>query len=152
MLVLGVDPGIKNTGFCLIDKNVEVIESGVVPANIDTVNRFTEFNPDVVAIERFVSYKGKFVDLELINRFIGMLEYAFSSKHVILVKAIDWQIGILKDEKSLPKKFSRNGTSPKKFRARDYAYKQFGKKFKTEHEADAFLLAYYGLSQFKKKS
>lgn len=126
-----------------MDNKIEVLDSGVEKASADLVDKFLEMNPEIVVVERFVSYKGKQVDMEKVNRFIGMLEYAFRDKKLILVKAIDWQISVLKKLKALPPIF---GKGRKKFSAKATVKQYFRKTFKSEHEADAFLLAYYGLS------
>jgi len=141
MKILGIDPGIKNTGFCLINDDFSVLDSGVSPASIDLIEKFLSYEPDVVVIERFVHYQTKMVDVEKVNRFIGMLEYAFKDRNLILVRAVDWQKEIFGKLGVLPVLF---GKPRRKVNSKEVAKKYFRKTFKTEHEADAFFLACYG--------
>lgn len=139
MLVIGIDPGLKNTGVAILEDG-KYKESFVRPACFELVDSLVDLNPDLVGIERYVNY-GAPVDLEMINRFIGWLEYAFRSK-VKMYRAIDWQKQLLSEYGSFPIKYSRQGKIKRKFKARDFVRSEFNLDLKTEHEADAFLIAY----------
>jgi len=144
--ILGVDPGIQNTGFCLIDDYLTVLKSGVKPASISLIEELKSYEPNVVVIERFVYFKSKQVDYETINRFIGMLEYAFKDRRVVLVRSVDWQKEVFGKLGELPVVVGK----PKvKVSSRKVAKKHFNLQFNTEHEADAFFLAKFGLDKIK---
>lgn len=145
--VLGIDPGLKNTAYCLIDTDLNVLKSGLAEASFSLIDLLLKMSPSLVVLERFVHFQSKPIDIEEINRFIGAIHYAFSkTTEVILVRSVDWQTELLKHYRRLPKVFGK-GKKRSKFSARRFAKEIFHKTFKTEHEADAFLMAVYGLKK-----
>ena len=146
--VLGIDPGLKNTAYCLIDKDLNVLDVGLDEASFSLVDYLLSLSPSLVVLERFVHFQSKPIDIEKINRFIGALHYAFDKvTKVILVRSVEWQTELLKEYKRLPKIFGK-GKKREKFSAKKFTKEIFGKTFKTEHEADAFLMAVYGLKRY----
>lgn len=145
--ILGIDPGLKNTAFCLIDNNLNVLEVGLAKASFSLIDSLLSFSPSLVVLERFVHFQSRPIDIEKINRFIGAVHYAFDKiTNVILIRSVEWQTELLKEYKKLPRIFGKNKRK-EKFSARKFAKEVFNKTFKTEHEADAFLMAVYGLKR-----
>lgn len=148
MIIVGIDPGIKNSGITITEftspEDFKVLDSLVLPIK-EVIDYLEQKEFSKIVIERFVQYGlTANVDYEIINREIGKLEY-FSEKikkvQLLMPRAIDWQVDILKYFKQMDKL--------KKFNARKFCKEQFNLTFKTEHEADAFLLSYFGHMKFK---
>jgi Holliday junction resolvasome RuvABC endonuclease subunit len=142
--ILAIDPGVKNTGVALVKVNLQnaqmkLIDSFVIPLEKDRVPALVARKPDLVVIEKFVVYRGKGVDVEEVARRIGWVEYAFYLMDipVKLIKAVEWQTALLKHFHLLPKAGKKFNLKAKKF-VKD----KFGLNLATEHEADAFLIAY----------
>jgi Holliday junction resolvasome RuvABC endonuclease subunit len=142
--ILAIDPGVKNTGVALVRVNlqntqIKLVDSFVIPLEKDRIPFLVARNPDLVVIEKFVVYRGRGVDVEEVARRIGWLEYAFYLMDipVKLIKAVEWQTALLKHFQLLPK-------TGKKFnlKAKRFVKNKFGLNLATEHEADAFLIAY----------
>jgi Holliday junction resolvasome RuvABC endonuclease subunit len=145
MRILGIDPGVKNTGFVLVDwsnSTPTVLQTSVKPLTKELVVSLADLTPapDRVVIEKFVVYRGRGVDVEEVARRIGWLEFAFWQRGVepTLVRAVEWQTGVLAELGRLPKAGKRF-----QLKARKLVEELFGLKFKTEHEADAFLMTYW---------
>ena len=150
MLSLGIDPGPVNTGLSVTSFSPS--GSGVVLSTCLNFQGLSPFqvrekvleicpHPDLLTIERFVSYRGVQSDsTERTGIIIGAI--ASIAHSVTLVRAVEWKFkivqyisrqGFLNPSQSLDKKFS--------LAAAEFAS---GGKFKTDHEADSFLLSLYG--------
>ena len=150
MLSLGIDPGPVNTGLSVTSFSPS--GSGVVLSTCLNFQRLSPFqvrekvlelcpHPDLLTIERFVSYRGVQSDsTERTGVIIGAI--ASIAHPVTLIRAVDWKFkvvqylsrqGFKNPSQSLDKKFS--------LAAAEFAS---GGKFKTDHEADSFLLSLYG--------
>ena len=152
MITIGIDPGWASFGIAIKDGP----SASFVPKNygsrvnfigvlhcwlLESIKRDME---DVdIYIERYVTYGGVTTDPEQILMLIGALEYYFTQNFnkPILIKALDWKVKLVhhivkttgesNPSKSLDKKFSIWA-----------AEKMSGKKFKSDHEADAVCLSY----------
>lgn len=170
-LSLGMDPGWKNFGIALLeqteDKKVKVVKTEVLhPYQCDTHWGISEliynfllldgndppFWPDVVGIERFVSYNN--VDsaeteniLMTIGAAAGYLQRR-TKKDPYMYRAFEWKVNL---NKFLVKEkgFSNPSTSFNKVfsLAAAKACIDFEYDFKTDHEGDACAIAYHTLVQ-----
>ena len=146
MKTLGIDPGLANTGIALIEGRtvlftevlrLKTMQVGEAVAKTLTKVRQEEY--DGTAIERFASYGTAVGGAEQISYFIGGL--VVSCREPFLIRAIDWKTqvsqtiyleGYRNPSTALDKKFSLS--------AAEFVFDQ---KFKTDHEADAALLAFW---------
>lgn len=158
---LGIDPGWKNLGMSLVkqvgDKRrivktwtINPSERGIAETVEFMLNevafelRYMRFLNSVV-IERYVSYNNILTtEAENIVSLIGALQYGFRGSKVLLFRAIDWKVNLVK---SLVKKHGFNNPSSKldkKFSvAAAKACLTDEYEFPNDHEADATCLASY---------
>lgn len=156
---LGIDPGWKNLGFAVLSGDKKLLRSGTLNPSAYGNARTVELISDEVSlvkgedvlecvtIERFVSYKGVHsADSENILMLIGALEYYFTTKNITtrLFRAADWKIPLVK---LLVKE--RNFDNPSQSLDKGFSLAAArcctgGHIFKTDHEADAACLAYFG--------
>lgn len=157
---LGIDPGVVNTGWAIRTSNSKASAGGVFnPSKCTSVvhaadelyelvqsSRPFDAPISVLAIERFVAYKGVMTaDSEKVLILIGSLLHKFHScgTRFITARAIDWKPVVAKDlyktkdfrnpSEKLDKKFSVAAAGA-----------ILGREFKTtDHEADAVCLSYY---------
>ncbi len=150
MLSLGIDPGPVNTGLAVTSFTPEA--SGVVLTQKLNFTSMTPYEvkeavlklagqPDILTIERFVTYRGVQSDAsERTSILVGAL--ATLLPQATLVRAIDWKTSVMH---YLYTQGFRNPSSTldKKFSLAAAEFSS-GVRFKTDHEADAFLLSLYG--------
>lgn len=157
---LGIDPGVVNTGWALRTSNSKASAGGVfnpsksvsvIHAADDLYKIIHDSRPldlpiSVLAIERFVAYKGVMTaDSEKVLLLIGSLLHKFHScgTRFMTCRAIDWKTVVAKDlyktkdfrnpSEKLDKKFSVAAAGC-----------VLDRQFKTtDHEADAVCLSYY---------
>lgn len=161
MICIGIDPGNKNTGLGYINEEGEFLQSiHIVPDDlgfneaVDYIFENAHSEIGVVTIERYVSYgQPQTAAAEKITMLIGAIAYKAEQlgASVYTFKAFDWKVGLCKylyktkgfenPSQSLDKKFSLAA-----------AECITGIKFKTDHEADAVCLAYYGRLQNENKT
>lgn len=159
--LMGIDPGWKNLGYAVVNLNAEgqlsLLKSGTMDPSslglVGTVEYLVENldtpSPEIVTIERFVSYKGvNSSAFENIAMLIGGINYAFQKEGSVLesypqlVRAIEWKTELVKllvknkgfdnPSTSLDKKFSIAAAK---------SCLDIPGDFKSDHEADAICLA-----------
>ncbi len=157
---LGIDPGIVNTGWCLRSPNSKSSAGGVFNPSKSTSlvhaaddlyklvydSRPTDAPISVLAIERFVAYKGVMTaDSEKVLMLIGSLLHKFHScgTRFVTCRAIDWKPVVSKDLYKTKDFRNPSDKLDKKFSIAA-AGAILGREFKTtDHEADAVCLSYY---------
>ncbi len=148
---LGIDPGPVNTGFCVTSfspsasallKHECINFNGLSPrAAAQRVLSACPEMPTLLTIERFVTYRGVQSDAyERTCILVGAIGTILETP--TLVRAIDWKLAV---GHFLYRQGFRN-PSDKRDKKFSLAAAEFasGVKFKTDHEADAFLLSLYG--------
>lgn len=146
MLTLGIDPGPVNTGIAIVREATVVLTNvvNIKGKNINDaaqiiLNIAKQFDVNKTAIERFASYGANVSITEPICYFIGSLCAVLPDAY--LVRAIDWKTqvaqalyiqGFRNPSMKLDKKFS--------LAAAEFL---FSAQFRTDHEADAALLAFW---------
>lgn len=159
--LMGIDPGWKNLGYAVVNLDekgqLSLLRSGTMnPSTLGLagtvdylVEDLTTPSPELVTIERFISYKGVHTsDSENIVMVIGGLDYAFQKTGSVvesypqLVRAIEWKTELVKllvknkgfdnPSTSLDKKFSIAAAK---------SCLDIPGDFKSDHEADAVCLA-----------
>lgn len=154
---LGIDPGIKNLGYAILDDENKLVTSGTFSA-LDSNRDFTHAVDMLVnlakvngvrmaGIERYVTYaQAANSNTEKVNMLIGALVYALTKVGVetVLVRAIEWKPRVCK-RLFKDKKF----TNPSKSKKMDKEFSDAaaacitGQVLKTNHESDSVCLAYY---------
>lgn len=157
---LGIDPGVVNTGWALRtgdskasaggvfnpSKSVSIIHAADDLYDLVKSSRPSDLPIGVLAIERFVAYKGILTaDSEKVLMLIGSLLHKFHSHgtRFVTCRAIDWKPAVCKElyktkdfrnpSEKLDKKFSVAAAAA----VLDRPFKT------TDHEADAVCLSFY---------
>lgn len=159
MITIGIDPGWSSFGIAITKDDALLAYTSFVPKKYGTTTEFVKAlnmwiggelykvfpeDPDLqIYIERFVTYGGTQTDPENILMLIGALDYFFTEKYSkpTLIRALDWKVRIchhLVKSKGL----SNPGTKFDKKYSLWAAENLSGKKFKSDHEADAVCLSY----------
>ena len=141
MKILGIDPGLKETGFGIIDENRNLISKGIIKGKnfLEQIRKFKKITNkdkiDFVFLEDVFSYKNPKMSLKL-GEIRGALIYFFESKGI---KVINLQSSKIK------RILTGNGRAKKeqvKFMVKSFL------KIKediSEHESDALACAIAGL-------
>ncbi len=146
--LVGIDPGPVNTGLALLDTDLNLVHSetldfsGLTPLQV--LRRVRDIIPGEIhrlTVERFVSYRGHLTDsAERTCILVGALSTLVETP--VLVRAIDWK------NKVAQQMYLRGYRNPSQSKDKVFSLSAAeyltGKKFKTDHEADATLLAFYG--------
>lgn len=150
MISMGIDPGIANVGFGIIDTSrLSVIVSGTLITNprhsnehriysiakrIQYLIRATE--PEVIAIEEFIPFRNR-KSMSNIDKACGAIIYVAmaSDAKVVLVRPNIWMRKTLQLTKTA--KFSKLSIMRR-------VDKVLGIRTRVEHEAEALGLALYG--------
>jgi crossover junction endodeoxyribonuclease RuvC len=147
--VMGIDPGIANVGFGVIESNYSVLVSGTlltkprmrtehriysIARRIDHLIKATD--PDVIVIEEFIPFRNR-RSMSQIDKACGAIIYVAykSAAEVILVRPNVWMRKVLRLTSTA--RFS-------KLTIQRYVDKTLGVKTRVEHEAEALGMALYG--------
>ena len=149
MIIMGIDPGIANIGFGLIEStNTSYIVSGCIrtyPRSSQTrrlysigikISRLIEaMNPDVIVIEDFIPFRQR-KNMGQISQAYGVIQYVCecSSARVIIVRPNIWMRKLLGLTQTAA--FS-------KLKIQKYVEGTLKVETKIEHEAEALGLALY---------
>ena len=149
MIIMGIDPGIANIGFGLIESSdTSYIVSGCIrtyPRSSQTrrlysigikISRLIEaMNPDVIVIEDFIPFRQR-KNMGQISQAYGVIQYVCecSSARVIIVRPNIWMRKLLGLTQTAA--FS-------KLKIQKYVERTLGMESKIEHEAEALGLALY---------
>lgn len=136
-------------GICVLDQDGNVVWSAAVnpsekgfSGTLDALP-LDEYPPSVVTIERYVAYAGaqsKFS--EHILMVIGAIVDRTREAKQLFFRAIDWKTALVK--RAAREGFVNPSTKLDKKLSLALAEFVTGKRFKTDHEADAACLAYIG--------
>ena len=151
---VGIDPGWQSFGICVREPGEEPDVVGFVPANYPSFSEFLQEvrckvkseGSVVLTIERFVPYGNVQSSAgEDTLMVIGALRYMFESAgaEVGLVRAIDWKQRLCKYLVK-NKGFSNPSSSFDKKFSLAAAQALLGYALKSDHEADAVCLSFYG--------
>ncbi len=158
---LGIDPGPTNLGWALLSEDRTFAVSGVFdykPFSDTSEGSTCLFNTilshlpeDAIllsaGIERYVPYSGKFTSNgEKVCEIIGSLTLLMYQRGIkyVKVRAIDWKIAVVKALYILDGFHNSAEQLNKEFSVSAAKHILNGEKvFKTDHEADAFGLAYF---------
>lgn len=141
MKILGIDPGLKETGFGIIDENRNLISRGIIKGKnfLEQIKKFEKVinkdKIDFVFLEDVFSYKNPRMSLKL-GEIRGALIYFFESKGI---KVINLQSSKIK------RILTGNGRAKKeqiKFMVKSFLRI---KENISEHESDALACAIAGL-------
>lgn len=156
MIHLGIDPGKINTGIAVISSDGLSFSTNCIDASslsmLETINNIfglaNGLAIETVSVERFIAYEGiNSKASEFIVMIIGaiVLRAEQLGIPVYQFRAIDWKMNLCK---SLYK--TKGFKNPSKSHKLDKEFSLAAAKcitgydFKTDHEADAVCLAYYG--------
>ena len=160
MITIGIDPGWASFGIAINKDDLLLAHASFIPKESGNITEFvkkleqwvyqktsgetfSEHHELNIYIERFVTYGGTQTDPEDILMLIGALDYFFTTNYSkpTLIRALDWKVRIchhLVKSKGL----SNPGTKFDKKYSLWAAENLSGKKFKSDHEADAVCLSY----------
>lgn len=147
----GVDPAWVNLGLVIADQDGKVVHTEVLNPSLVGFSQildkfpFEKYPPSVVVIERYVSYGGvKSTHTEHVTMMIGALVDRTRDSKQFFFRAIDWKTKLVK-ERHLLNGFENPSTKLDKKFSKAMAENIYGRKFKTDHEADAACLAFLGV-------
>lgn len=159
---LGIDPGSTNLGWAILSEDRAQYASGTFSyKKYDVIGEGSLALWDIIrsnlpeggaivsaAIERYVPYDGKFnANSELTCEVIGSLTLLLHQNGIKYLKtrAIDWKIAVCK-LLFLTERFTNPSTKlDKVFSVALAVHLLKSKVFKTDHEADAYGLAFYAM-------
>lgn len=111
MLIMGIDPGTRNTGLCLINHDGDrstIIKTQTVTTlkGLDLIKQICkiydavfyavmEGSPELIGIEEF-SYQGRTItdDAQNVNRVIGVLYLLSNFAPIMMLQAADWKLAL----------------------------------------------------------
>jgi hypothetical protein len=164
---VGIDPGWKSLGYCLIQQDTETEIITVLNSKVFNMSSYESITAGVLAItalfqefrpknsvfkqltmERFISYKNvDSAEFEIINRIIGAIDIFFNEAHspglpTRLERAIDWKTSLVKALHMVRGFENPSDKLDKKFSiAAAKACVDEDLHFKENHTADALCLA-----------
>jgi len=152
MIVLGIDPGLLNPAFVILDKNLDIVSSCVFHTKLygearkqEIYNKFksilTDHTIDLVVIEgySYMSTRNMKTLLEQAELTGMMKAYIFKQKYkLIIVPPSRW------------KKYALGKGNVKKPMIPQQVYKIYKKEFKSPDEVDAFCIATVGVGYLGK--
>jgi len=164
---LGIDPGSTNLGWALLSEDRTQYASGTFNykeygvigegslALWDTIRSNLPEGGVILsaAIERYVPYDGKFnANSELTCEIIGSLTLLLHQSGIkyLKIRAIDWKMAVCKSL-FLTERFTNPSKNlDKVFSVALAIHLLKGKVFKTDHEADAYGLAFYATQSYNR--
>ncbi len=152
MKVLGIDPGIANVGFGIIERHsrCQVIASGCLITNprmsqsrrIYSIARRIKYlieatEPDVIVVEDFIPFRQR-KNMGNISQAYGAIQYVCidSRTKLVIVRPNTWMRRLLRIDQT--KKFS-------KLHLQRYVNRELKVRTRVEHEAEALGIALYYL-------